>query len=280
MAMVSQKKKTMMAMLKEDLEGYPVVGICDVHKLPAKQLFEIKNKLRGKAVIKMVKKRIMKKAMAESGKKDISKLVDKIQSQPVLLFTKANPFELAQTIAKSASKAAAKAGDTLPNDIMVYPGPTSLPPGPAIGELQRVKIPVGVEGDKIVIKKEARIAKRGEKVSKELADALAKLGIEPMEISLNLLAIWDQGTVFGRDVLLIPPEHYIGQIQAAYSSAFSLAFSISYPTPATVPFLLSKAHQQAVSLAMEAAIATPATAPLLLAKARAQASALKGMMKE
>jgi len=278
--MVSENKKKVLNEVVADIEKYPVIGILDMHMLPAKQLFLIKQKLRGKAVIRMVKKRVIKIAMEQSRKKDIKKLEEKIQKQPALLFSNANPFELAQEIAKSSSKAFAKAGDIAPNDIVVQPGQTNLPPGPAIGELQRVKIPCGVEGDKIVIKKEARIARKGDVITKELAEALGKLGIEPMEISLNLLAVWDGGMVFDKALLTIPPEHYVSQIKSAYSSALNLALSINYVTASTVPLLLAKAHSQAVSLALEAGIATPETAPMLLAKAHSQATALKGMMKE
>jgi large subunit ribosomal protein L10 len=280
MIMVSERKKAKLKEVLADIEKYPVIGIVDMHNLPARQLHQIKSQLRGKAVIRMVKKRIMTRALEQSKKKNVKGLQAKIQNQPALLFSEANPFELAQVIAKSVSKAAAKEGDTAPNDIVVPAGPTVLPPGPAIGELQKVKIPAGVEGDKIVVKKDTKVAAGGEVIGKDLAQALAKLGIEPIEISLNLLAVWDGGTVFGKDILFIPPEHYVTEMKSAYSNAFNLAMSIDYLAADTLPPLLSKAHRQAVSLAMEAGIVTSETVKSMLAKAHGQASALSGMVKE
>jgi large subunit ribosomal protein L10 len=277
--MVSEKNKSMYRRLSEQIDSYPVVGIIDMHKLPARQLHQIKEQLRGKAVITMVKKRIIKLALENSKKPGISKLAGQIKSQPAMLFSKGNPFELAQSIDKSKSRAAAKAGDIAPYDIMVHAGPTSLPPGPAIGELQRAKIPAGVEGDKIVVRKDAVVAKKGDVITPELAGLLPKLGIEPMEIALNLVAVWDEGTVFGKDILFIPQEHYVSQIQQAYSHSFNLAVAAGYMTKETVPVIIGKAHREAVSLALAANIITPETAGRILAKADAQAKALKALVK-
>ena len=278
--MVSNKKKETLKSLMKQLDQYPVIGILDMHKLPGKQLHQIKEQLKGKAVIRMVKKRVIKLAMEQSKKQNLVKLTEEIKNQPALLFSEGNPFELAQTIAKSKTKAPAKAGDIAPENIVIPAGPTNLPPGPAIGELQRLKIPAGVEGDKIAVKKDTTIAKKGDTISPELADLLPKLGIEPMEISLNLLAIWDEGTVFGKDILFIPQEHYIEQLQAAYARSFSLAIGIGYVTKETVPLLVTKAHREAVALALAAGIITDETLGPILAKAKAQADALKGMVKD
>ncbi|MBN2330857.1 MAG: 50S ribosomal protein L10 [Candidatus Aenigmarchaeota archaeon] len=280
MRMVSEKNKRTLQEVSESIEKNPVIGIVDMHNLPAKQLFQIKQQLKGKAVIRMVKKRVIELALDKSDKPGIRGLADKIQIQPALLFSDANPFELAHTIAKSVSKAAAKAGDVAPKDIIIPAGPTNLPPGPAIGELQKAKIPAGVEGDKIVVKKDTCVAKEGQEISAETADIMAKLKIEPMEISLNLVAVWDSGIVFGKDILFIPPEHYLDQLKSAYSIALNFALNMDYMTADTVPMLLSKAHSQAYSLALEAGIVTSETVGPLLAKANRQASALRGLVKD
>ena len=254
MKMVSEKKRTMLHDVEANIEKYPVIGVLDMKNLPARQLFMIKQQLRGKAVIRMAKKNVIRIALEQSKKPGIQDLRERIQNQPALLFSYANPFELARTISKSVSKAKIKKGEIAPKDIIIPAGPTSLPPGPAIGELQRLKMPVGVEGDKIAVKKDTRVAKAGEKVTAEVADVLSKLGIEPNEISLNLIAVWDNGTVFDRDILFISVEQYIEQIKSAYFNALNLAINTSYMTRETLPLLLSKAHQQAVSLALKAKI--------------------------
>ncbi len=272
--MVSEDKKKTVKMLAEKLEKYPVIGLLDMFKMPGKQLHEMRDKLRGKATIKMLKKSLMKLAMENVNKKGIKELEKLIQNQPALLLSEKDPFELARIIDSSKSFAPAKEGDTAPKDIKVKSGPTPLKPGPVIGELQRAKIPAGVDGEKIIVKKDTTVVKEGETIERNIADILGKLKIEPMEIGLNLLAVWDEGTIFKSDILFIPPEKYLDDIRRAYSCAFNLAINISHITPETLVPLLSKAHREAVSLSMEAGIITGETIVMMLSKANSQMLAL------
>ena len=274
--MVSEKKKVAVKELRGELEKYPVIGMLDMFKLPSRQLQEIRDSLRGKAVIKMVRKNTMKLAMENVKIQGLKKLEDEIKNQPALLLSEINPFELARIIESSRSFAPAKPGDIAAKDIFVKEGPTNLRPGPVIGELQRVKIPAGVEGDKIVVKKDTVVVKKGEEITKPLADVLMKLVVEPVEISLNLLAVCDRGTIYAKDLLFIPREKYENDLISAYKCAFNLALNIGLPTSDTLPLLLAKAHQEAKSLAMEANITTKETVGSLLAKAKVEADVLKG----
>lgn len=246
--MVSEKKKLEVEQLKKEFKKYPVIGIVDMFKLPARQLQEIKDSLRGKALIKMYKKSIIKLAIEGSGIESLAKIEAEIRNQPALLLSDVDPFELANIIDSSKSSAPAKAGDIAAKNIVVNEGPTSLKPGPVIGELQRVKLPAGVEGDKIVIKKDTTIVRQGEQISKPVADVLMKLGIQPVEISLNLLAAYERGTIYGKDVLFIPVEKFRNDIISAYRNAFNLAIEMSYPSAETLPFLFMKAYRTALSL--------------------------------
>ena len=278
--MVSEKKKQKLKEVRQELKKYQVIGIIDMYKLPARQLYEIKKKLREDAIIKMVKKRLIKLALKDCGLKGIEELDRYVKGEPALMLSNTSPFKLAKIIDTSKSKAFAKAGDISPADIVVRAGPTSLPPGPVIGELQRVKIPASVEGEKISIRQDTIVARKGDAIEKPLADVLAKLGVEPIEIGLNLLAVWEDGYVYVQELLFTPAEKYINDLKAAGMHAFNLAFSANYYTKENIELFLSKAHQEAYALALEADIQTDETIKPLLAKAKAQADALRGMAKE
>ena len=200
--MASKKNVQALKGIKKELESYSVVGVLNMHKLPAGQLFEIREKLRAKAKIKMVRKSVMLLAL-EQDKRGLKELKAFVQGEPALLLSSTDPFELAGGIAKAKSKAFAKPGDIAPADMVVKAGPTSLPPGPAIGDFQKLKIPAGVEGDKIAIKKDTVIVEKGKEVSKEAAAMLSKLGIKPMDIGLDLRAAWEGGYIYKSDVMFV-----------------------------------------------------------------------------
>lgn len=277
--MVSKRNVAMYAKIRPEVEKYSVIGILDIYKLPAKQLQEIKEKLRSQAKIKVVKKVFIKKLLKELGKKGLENLEKYVGNYPALLLSNANIFELAREIEKAKTPAMAKAGDIAPKDIVIKAGPTPLPPGPAIGELQRLKIPAGVEGDKIAVKKDTVVLKEGEVITKEHADLFMKLGIQPMEIGLNLLAAWDNGTVFEKDILFVPIEEYINQIMTAYRNALNLSVNVGYPTKENIELLIAKAHNDAMNLALNADIITKETIEYMLLKAQNQMKAVKAAAK-
>jgi large subunit ribosomal protein L10 len=279
-SMVSERKREWVKELEGELNKYPVIGLLDMFKMPSRQLQEMRDKLGGKAKIKMVRKSVIERALEKVSKKGLKELEMRIQNQPALLFSNSDPFELARTIESSRSFAAAKEGDAAPKDITVKAGRTSLKAGPVIGELQRVKIPAGVEGENIVIKKDTVVVKEGETINKGLADVLTKLGVEPIEISLNLIAVWEQGIIYTKDILFVPLEKYRNDVKLAYQNAFNLSLNMGLLTKENIPLLLSRAHNEAVGLAREIGLVTKETVAEALVKAHSHVLALKEKMPE
>ncbi|MBI4176427.1 MAG: 50S ribosomal protein L10 [Candidatus Aenigmarchaeota archaeon] len=273
--MVSEKKTSTVNYMKAEVKLYPVVGVLNMHKLPGKQLHDMRNKLRGEVKIRMVKKRLIPRIL-EGG---MQKLDEYVTGEPALLMTKMNPFRLARLLQESKSNAPAKPGDIAPRDITVRAGPTPFPPGPIIGEFQRAKIPAKVEGDKIAIKEDTVVAREGEAIEKPIADILAKLGVEPIEIGLDLVAVWDNGTIYTRDVLFVPQEKYLADLRSGASSAFNLTLNTNYYTKQNIGLFLGRAHREALSVGAGAGIVTKETAGRLLSKGFSVAQYLKDKVK-
>jgi large subunit ribosomal protein L10 len=242
--MVKEEKVKEVEELKKLIESYPVIGILDMFKLPSKQLQEIRKKIRGKALIKMTKKSLLKLAIKNSSKQKIQELEKMIPQQPAIVLTELEPFKFYLMISRMKSPTVAREGDVATNDILVSAGPTSLLPGPVISELTKVGIPVGVEEGKIAVKKDTVVAKKGEKISKQLAAALRKLNIEPMEVGLNIVSIYENGVIYGKDVLELV-NFFPEKLKEAFNKALSLSVAIAYPTKHNIKFLLTKAFNNA-----------------------------------
>lgn len=245
--MVREEKVKEVEELRKTIDSYPIIGILDMFKLPSRQLQEIQKKIRGKALIKMTKKSLLKLAIKNSTKQKIQELEKTIPQQPAIVFTELEPFKFYVTVDKMKSPAAAKEGDVAPSDISVSAGPTSLLPGPAISELTKAGIPAGVEEGKIAVKKDVVVARKGERISKDLAGALRKLNIEPMEVGLNIVAIYENGMIYGKEALdfvNIFPE----KLKEGFSQALNLSVAICYPTKDNIKFLLAKAFNSAAAV--------------------------------
>lgn len=245
--MIREEKIAEAEELKNILDQYPIIGLVEMFKLPSKQLQEIKKKIRGKGIIKMTKKSLLEVAIKNSNKQNIKELVDIIPQQPAIILTHTEPFKFYSMVNKLKSHTFAKGGDIAQTEIKVSAGPTSLLPGPAISELTRAGIPVGVEEGKIAIKKDTTVAKKGDVISKQLAAALRKLGIETMEVGLKIVAIYDNGTLYKTDVLNLV-DIYPERLKEAFNNAMNLSVNISYPTKENIKFLLTKAFNSANAL--------------------------------
>ena len=250
-AHVSDKKKQTVEELTKKLESGSIIGIIDLTNLPSAQFQKIKHKLRKDLNVIVAKKSLIKIAIenVKGSKKGIEKLEKYLEkSMPAILLTDKDAFKIAKMLDKNKSSTAAKPGQIAPKDLKVPEGPTPFAPGPIIGELGAAGIKASIEDGKVIIKEESTIVKKGEEITQKQADMLAKFGIEPMEIGLNIAAIYQNGDIFDSDVLSIDEAEYLNRIKAAASEALNLAVFVTYPTKETIEILLQKAEREKLSI--------------------------------
>ncbi len=238
--MVKEEKLKAVEELKGCLEKSPVVGVIDIHKMPSKQLQEIRKMLRGEANIKIVKKIILRFAIEGAKKDNIKSLENVLPTQPGLILTDMDAFKIFSKIMGMKFKTFAKEGDVAKEDIWAYAGPTSLMAGPAISEFQQAGVPASIESGKITIRKDALVVKAGETISAGKANVLRKLKIEPMEILLDVVAIYQKGEIVNKDALKMVLE-FPKMLPSAFINALNLSVYIAYPTKENISQLLAKA---------------------------------------
>jgi len=215
---------------------------------------------------------------AAKDKPGLDSLKDIVAGQCAVIATTMNPFKLFNEMEKTKTKAPAKAGDIAPEDIDVKEGETPFKPGPIVGELQKAGIPAGIESGKVVFKKDKVLVKKGDKIPDEIAKILPRLEIFPMTVGLDLKAVYEDGIIFNRELLQIPPEYYPSMLATAARNAMSLGVSIVYATPQTIAPLLGKAYREASALSVAAAFPTKDNIKALLVKADADMLAVASRM--
>ena len=276
-AHVAEYKKEIVKNLIDLFSEYPIIGVVNMENLPAPQLQGMRAQLRGKFFISMTKRRLIKLAIAQvkQKKQGIEMLEPHLAGEPALIFTKENPFKLSKTLQKNKSPAPAKAGQTAPRDIIVSKGATSFAPGPIIGELALAGIKSGVEGGKVAIREDATVVKSGEKIKPKVAEILTRLGIQPMEVGLDLVAVYENGLIYTRDLLSIDEAEYNKRLANASRWAFNLAFEISYPTKDNISLLVGKAFRDAKSIGVSQKIFDSGIIDVLVGNAEQQMLSLK-----
>ncbi len=273
--MVNPRKQELVQKLSGEIQKAPVVGLVNMQNLPAAQLQRMRALLAKQGVtITMTRKKLLRRALESSQKQQIMPLAEKMKGMPALLLTGSNPFALAKTIQKNKSEAPARPGQLSPRDIVVKAGPTNFAPGPIISELAAVGIKTKVEQGKLSIISDTTIVKEGQAISQKVSETLKRLDIKPMEIGLDLVAVWESGLVFEARQLQINEVEYADNITQAAQWAMNLAIEAAYPTAETTEILLQKAFQEAKTVSLELNIITDLTAGDILAKVEREALAL------
>jgi len=274
---VAKYKKNLVHEFKELIKQYPVIATINMENMPTAQLQKMRQQLRDKVVLLMTKRRLMKIAIEES--KDVKKKVEELnkylKGMPALMFTNENPFKLYKMLEKSKTNAPAKPGQIAPKDILIQAGPTPFAPGPVISELTQIGLKTGVEGGKVAIKEDKVVVKEGEKVNDKVASILLRLGITPMEIGMDLVAAYEDGTIFTKDVLAVDEKEFIKRIVTADTEAFNLGVEIKYPAQRILEYLIGKAFNDSKALALGQNIISSVVAEELLSKAEREVLSLK-----
>ena len=259
-----------------------VIAIADISGIPAPQLQQMRANIRGKAIVRCSKNTLIKLALEKAGKEatGIQALEENINGQSVLIATNMNPFKLFQQLKGTKTMAPAKGGETASSDIKVIAGETPFKPGPIVGELQQVGIPAAIQQGKVVINKDKVVVKAGETIPTPVAQMLTRLEIFPIELGMNLQAVYEDGSVYLPAVLDIDMDQFLGQLAMASQNAFNLAIHTAWATPETMSVLLQKAYMDSKALAREASILNKDTVNDILAKANMSMIAVASKLKD
>ncbi len=242
-----EKKKEMMEKAAEALRRYPVVAVATLQNLPSRQFNAAKKKMREQAEVVVARTTIISKAI-EKARPELKELEKYFSGSTAVILTNLSPFKLYKMIAQSKGKAPAKPGSVAPVDIIVPAGETSLAPGPVLSELKQAKIEAKIQGPRVVITRDCLVARKGEVISEPVAKALAKLGIEPMEIGLAVTAVWENGTIYLPEVLAVDEARLFEEISQAHWAALNLAVQAGLFEKETIILVVGKAYREALAL--------------------------------
>lgn len=267
---VAHPKQPNLDELRRLLQESPVVALAGVDGIPAPQMQRIRQKLRGKVAFRVVKNRLLLRALEEVARerKGIEQLEPLVQGPTALVTAEGNPFHLFKELEATKTRAPARGGEVAPDDIAVKEGDTPFKPGPVVGDLQKAGVPAAIERGKVVIKRDKVLVEKGKRIPRDVAKVLTRLEIYPLTVGLDLRGVYEDGAVFPRDVLAVDEEALRGQLLVAATRSFALALEIAYPAKETIVPLLRRAHQGALALAVAGGVPEKAALPLLLARAR------------
>jgi len=277
---IPQWKQDAVDALASTINESKMIGLVNVEGVGAKQLQGIRDSLRGSAVIKMARNTLMIRALEKCTKKGIKDLIEHVTGPVVFIFSEQDPFMLSKFLSENKTAAPAKGGQIAPKEIIVQEMNTGVAPGPFISELAGLKIPSRVKGGVIHITADTVAVKPGDVISNAMALMLSRLGIEPMELQLRLIAAFSDGEVLTNETFDLDLDSLFRQVVMGHQYAINLSVNVGIPTEGTIPLIIAKANMEAKSLALEVGFFVPDLMDVFLGRATSEASALIAAVSE
>lgn len=279
---IPRKKMEVVRELAGLLERYNYVILVNITGVTAPVLHKSREILRREgSIFKVVKNTLMSLALRQvkDEKPGLEALEEYLKGQNAVIFTNSNPFEVKLFLDRNKIPREARSGDVATKDILIPAGNTNFQPGPILSLLNRLKIPIRIREGSIWVTADVVVAKAGDVISSDLAELLNKLGIKPIEVGLDVKAIYLDGRIVVPEEVELDPEIYRKRLLEARTEALSLAVSIAYPEPEVLSVSLRKAHLEALALAVEAGYPTRESIGHTIARAEAGAAALYNLLK-
>ncbi len=95
------------------------------------------------------------------------------------------------------------------------------------------------------------LIKPGDKVGASEAALLGKLGIRPFKYGLEVMKVFENGSLFSAAVLDITDEMMMEKVAAGIANVAALSLAANYPTLASIPHSVVNGYKNVLAIAVE-----------------------------
>eukprot|EP00922_Rhytidocystis_sp_ex-Travisia-forbesii_P052784 GHVS01078305.1.p1 GENE.GHVS01078305.1~~GHVS01078305.1.p1 ORF type:complete len:272 (-),score=27.78 GHVS01078305.1:155-970(-) len=247
-----QKKAEYFRRLIHLIQTYPRILIVHADHVGSKQMADVRSSLRGRAVILMGKNTMIRTALRQHVQEmpQLEKLINCVKLNIGFVFCIADPSEIRKVILDKKVPAPARQGVFAPIDVFVPAGPTSMDPSQT-SFFQALGIGTKIVKGQIEIQNDVHLIKKGEKVNASQSVLLQKLDIRPFSYGLELKQVYEDGSVYGSEVLDITDEDVIRKFQFGAQNVAALARVAGIPTEASISHCIIEGFKNCTALILD-----------------------------
>ncbi|KAH8548357.1 ribosomal protein L10-domain-containing protein [Umbelopsis sp. PMI_123] len=253
-----EAKEAYFLKLKTLLEDYKSIFIVNVDNVGSNQMHQIRQSLRGEAVVLMGKNTMVRRALKTymSENPDYERLLPYVKGNIGFVFTNGDLKDIRETILSNRVAAPARAGAIAPVDVEVPAGNTGMEPGKT-SFFQALGIPTKIARGTIEIVSNVHLIAKDAKVGASEAALLNMLNISPFTYGMAVVQIYDEGTCFPSSVLDIEESTLVANFVAAVTQVASISLATGYPTIAAVPHLFANGYKNLLAISVNSDYCIP-----------------------
>lgn len=211
--------------------------------------------------------------------KKLLKLSELMRKKVGLIFTDTPVFELKPVIESNRVQTAAKVGVIAPCDVTVPAGPTGLDPS-QISFFHALNISTKIQKGQIEIVKDVKVCTKGSPVGNSEATLLQKLNIRPFMYGMEIVAVYDDGSILSPEVVSLSPNDILEKFKSAASNISAISLAAGLVNEASVPHIVVNAFKNLAGLSLVSDYKIAALSNLSSASAPQQQAASAPAKKE
>jgi large subunit ribosomal protein LP0 len=165
------------------------------------------------------------------------------------VFTNKDLKEIREKILQNRVAAPARAGAIAPDDVFVPAGNTGMEPGKT-SFFQALGVPTKIARGTIEITNDLKLVEAGTKVGASEATLLNMLNISPFTYGMGISQIYDQGNVFGPDVLDIEESQLLKAFSTCVTTIATISLAINFPTLPSVIHSVVNSYKNVLAIAV------------------------------
>jgi large subunit ribosomal protein LP0 len=251
------KKNAYLEKLVNLFRDYPRVLVIQADHVGSKQFQEIRTSLRGRAEILMGKNTMIRTALRLNMDKEeyehlrFDKVLDIVKGNIGFVFVKEGDLNDIRTeIVSNRVPAAARAGIVAQCDVFLPAGATGLDPSQT-SFFQALNIATKIVKGQIELVSQVHIIVEGKRVGTSEAVLLKKLSIEPFAFGLQVVQVYDQGSVFDAKVLDLTDDMLTMKFMSGLKNIAAFSRELGVPCEAGAAHAVANGFRNIAALCAE-----------------------------
>lgn len=181
---------------------------------------------------------------------ELEKIVNLLRGNTGLIFSNGDLSEIKKVIDDLAREAPAKVGAIAPDEVWIRAGSTGLDPKQT-SFFQQLQIQTKIVKTQIEIVADKKIIAAGQKIEATHAALLDKLKIRPFHYKMGVKKVYEEGAIFGPDVLDITSEDILKSLKLSIANMASISMASGYITKPAVPHILANAFKNLAAVTFD-----------------------------
>ncbi|GIQ86621.1 60S acidic ribosomal protein P0 [Kipferlia bialata] len=256
-------RQAYLAKLERLFRSYNKIVIVGVDNVGSTQIHECRKALRGEAEMILGKNSLVKRTINLLGEEfpALLALLPIVRFNVGFVFTNGDIIKVAETLMANKREAPAKPGQLSPIDVTIPAGPTAMLPADT-GFLQALNISTKIAKGKIEITSDVHLLTAGQTVGSSECALLAKMDIKPFFYGLEVLNVYDNGSLFDSGFLSVTDETLAGLVQEGIAGVASLALGCNFPALPAAPHMVAGGIKDMLAVGIELDLDMPELAAL------------------